>query len=702
MKRFKSYFVFISFLVAQHCYADAIKDSLLSVYKNSPNDSIRFKAIDDFVWEYMYENPDTAFVIAFEAFNKNRKTTYPKGLALLLRTMGASHVLRGNNEKGIFFYSLSSQITKLLKDDDGLASSCNGLGIIYSREGNYSKAIEEYLSSLSSYERLNDKDGISIAYNNIGLNYERQAQPEKALDYYQKSLKIKLEIGKPLGIAQAKINIGNIYISLKKYDLSLKYFNEALEIQKELNNSTLEATIINSIGIIYQEQKKFDAAVGYFMKALVIRNKIGDKYGANDIRNNLAIINNIQGKYSKAIEYALESYDAAVEMQNLELVKQSAHTLSSSYEKFGNTNDALKYYKIYNAYKDSVYNKENTEKSIQAELKYEFSKQAEKENLAREKQELEQKEAVKRQTIIRNFLILGFVLLLFVAFLIYRNLKQKQKANNQLQFAYSQIEEKSNLLEEKNKEVFDSIKYAKRLQEAILPNNDFIKKLFPESFVFYRPKDIVSGDFYWFEHWGDKKMFAAVDCTGHGVPGAFMSIVGYNLLNQAINEHGLTKPNLILNELNKGITKTLKQTFEDSAVKDGMDISLCSYDEKTNILEYSGAFNSLWLLRDNAIKEIKADKQPVGLFLGEELKSFTNQEIPVKKGDVFYVFTDGYADQFGGPKGKKFKYKQLQNILLANASKSMQEQKTILENAITSWQGSLEQIDDILIIGVRF
>ncbi|HLC83178.1 MAG TPA: tetratricopeptide repeat protein, partial [Bacteroidia bacterium] len=673
-----------------------------SVYKNSPSDSIRFKAIDDFVWEYMYENPDTAFVIAFDAYTNNRNTKYPKGLALLLRTMGASHVLRGNNDKGIFFYSLSSQITKLLKDDDGLASSCNGLGIIYSREGNYSKAIEEYLSSLSSYERMNDKDGISIAYNNIGLNYERQAQPEKALDYYQKSLKRKLEIGKPLGIAQAKINIGNIYISLKKYDSSLKFFNEALEIQKELNNSTLEATIINSIGIIYQEQQKYDAAVGYFMKALVIRNKIGDKYGANDIRNNLAIINNIQGKYPKAIEYALESYDAAVEMQNLELVKQSPQTLSSSYEKSGNSNDALKYYKIYNAYKDSVYNKENTEKSIQAELKYEFSKKAEKENLAREKQELEQKEAVKRQTIIRNFLILGFVLLLIVAFLIYRNLKQKQKANNQLQFAYSQIEEKSNLLEEKNKEVFDSIKYAKRLQEAILPNNDFIKKLFPESFVFYKPKDIVSGDFYWFEHWGNKKMFAAVDCTGHGVPGAFMSIVGYNLLNQAINEHGLTKPNLILNELNKGITKTLKQTFEDSAVKDGMDISLCSYDEKTNVLEYSGAFNSLWLLRDNAIVEIKADKQPVGLFLGEELKSFTNQEIPVKKGDIFYVFTDGYADQFGGPKGKKFKYKQLQNILLANASKTMDEQKNILENSITSWQGNLEQIDDILIIGVRF
>ena len=285
--------------------------------------------------------------------------------------------------------------------------------------------------------------------------------------------------------------------------------------------------------------------------------------------------------------------------------------------------------------------------------------------------------------------------------MIYRNLQQKKKANDKLQNAYVEIEVKSNLLEEKNKEVFDSINYAKRLQEAILPNNEFIKKLFPESFVFYRPKDIVSGDFYWFEQWGGKKMFAAVDCTGHGVPGAFMSIVGCNLLNQAVNEHGLTRPNLVLNELNKGITKTLKQTFEDSAVKDGMDIALCSYDEKTNILEYAGAFNSLWLLRDNAIIEIKADKQPVGLFLGEELKSFTNKEMLLQKGDTVYVFTDGFADQFGGPKGKKFKYKNLQNILLENSSKSMAEQDAILQKSITDWQGSLEQIDDILIIGIR-
>ena len=253
----------------------------------------------------------------------------------------------------------------------------------------------------------------------------------------------------------------------------------------------------------------------------------------------------------------------------------------------------------------------------------------------------------------------------------------------------------------KNKEVTDSIKYAKHLQNAILPSNDFIKKLFPHSFVFYKPKDIVSGDFYWFEEWGNKKMFAAVDCTGHGVPGAFMSIVGNNLLNQVINVFGLTQPNLILNELNKGITKRLNQTRDGASVKDGMDIALCAYDHTTGVLEFSGAYTSLWLIRDGKIEVIKGDKQPIGLFIGEELKSFTNKQIITQKGDTVYLFTDGYADQFGGPKEKKFKYKQLQEIILSNRHKTMDEQQDALQNAVEAWQGKLDQIDDILVMGIR-
>ncbi|MBL7884569.1 MAG: tetratricopeptide repeat protein [Bacteroidia bacterium] len=673
----------------------------MNEYLTNSTDSIRFKSIDDYIWEYMYVNPDTAYRIASKVFVENLSIPYKKGLTLLLRTIGASYVLRSVNEKAVFYYSISKNISDALGDHDGKASSLNGLGIIYSREGNYSMAIEQYLQALTAYEHIGDKDGMAMAYNNIGLNYERQGQFLKALDYYQKTLKIKTDIGRALGIAQSKVNLGNVYSSLKEYDKALIYYNDALKIQKDLNNTLLDATLQNSIGVIYLDKKEYDAALNYFMKALVLRMKMDDKYGATDIRNNLAIICNAQKKYPKAIEYAMEAHETAQAINNMDMIKETSKTLSVAFENSGKIAEALKYYKIYNAFKDSVDNKENTERSIQAEMKYEFAKQEEKSKLEQAKKDLEQKEAVKRQAIIRNVFIVGFIFLLIFAFLIYRNLQQKQRANKELQNAYTQVEEKSNLLEVKNKEITDSIKYAKRLQEAILPNNDYIKQLFPTSFVFYKPKDIVSGDFYWFEKWGNKKMFAAVDCTGHGVPGAFMSIVGYNLLNQAVNEHGLSKPSLILNALNKGITKTLKQTFEDSTVKDGMDIALCSYDDSTQILEYSGAYNSLWLIRNGKFEEVAADKHPIGLFIDEEVKNFTNHELKLQKGDTVYVFTDGYADQFGGPKGKKFKYKKLQELLIEICQLPIKEQGIILEKTIDNWKGDLEQIDDILIIGIQ-
>ena len=239
------------------------------------------------------------------------------------------------------------------------------------------------------------------------------------------------------------------------------------------------------------------------------------------------------------------------------------------------------------------------------------------------------------------------------------------------------------------------------MQEAILPTDLSISSMLSDSFVLYKPKDIVSGDFYWFEKKNDSILFAAVDCTGHGVPGAFMSIVGYNLLNQAVNEKGLNKPSDILNELNRGITKTLKQRADESVVQDGMDIALCSINKTKTKLEFSGAYNSLWLIREGVLIEYKAEKHPIGVFIGEDIKQFSNQEIELKAGDSIYIYTDGYADQFGGPKGKKYKYKQLQQLLLEISSLSMENQKEKLDASIELWKGQLEQVDDILVIGIK-
>lgn len=266
----------------------------------------------------------------------------------------------------------------------------------------------------------------------------------------------------------------------------------------------------------------------------------------------------------------------------------------------------------------------------------------------------------------------------------------------------AEIELQSQKIEVFYKQVTDSIRYAKRIQEAILPPDSFVKRLLPDSFVLYKPKDIVSGDFYWFEELNGKALFAAVDCTGHGVPGAFMSIVGYNLLKQITSKHQNTQPAFILDELSKGVSETLHQrNYEESTSKDGMDITLCSYDSKTRELEFAAAFNPLFLVRDGEIFEIKGNKFPIGIFLEKETKKFTNHKLKMQKGDVIYIFSDGYADQFGGKKGKKFMQSQFRSLLFDIHKKPMPEQRRILDQTIEHWRGNEDQVDDILVMGMR-
>jgi serine phosphatase RsbU (regulator of sigma subunit)/HAMP domain-containing protein len=262
-----------------------------------------------------------------------------------------------------------------------------------------------------------------------------------------------------------------------------------------------------------------------------------------------------------------------------------------------------------------------------------------------------------------------------------------------------EVEEQNEKISELYEEVTDSIKYAKGLQEAILPPDEFVKKLMPNAFILYKPKDIVSGDFYWVEEKNDKVYFAAVDCTGHGVPGAFMSIVGYNALNEALRVSD--NPGEILDGLNKGISKTLHNNAIGTTTKDGMDLALCCYDKKTRTLEYAGAYNPLYLIRNGEVEQLKADKFAIGGYYEDPDKKYTNHVLQLEEGDYIYTFSDGYADQFGGPKGKKFMYKRFRDHLLTLNGKSMPDQKLFLDTALEQWRGPLEQIDDVLVIGMH-
>jgi len=265
----------------------------------------------------------------------------------------------------------------------------------------------------------------------------------------------------------------------------------------------------------------------------------------------------------------------------------------------------------------------------------------------------------------------------------------------------TQLKQQSNIIAEQHKDIFDSISYAKRIQEALFPPKALVDTILQESFILLKPKAIVTGDFYWIEKKGDKIYVAAADCTGHGVPGALMSIIGYNLLGKSVKDDGSSRPGDILNELNIGVYKTLRQNSNSWGVRDGMEISVISLDEKNKVLEYAAARQPVYRVRNNELLKLMPDRFPIGIHTGHHLQEFNNQQIHVQRGDAVYLFTDGYTDQFGGTERKKFKILQLQKLLLTIHSFPMEEQKYILNKKLEEWKGDSEQIDDVLIIGIR-
>jgi serine phosphatase RsbU (regulator of sigma subunit) len=263
----------------------------------------------------------------------------------------------------------------------------------------------------------------------------------------------------------------------------------------------------------------------------------------------------------------------------------------------------------------------------------------------------------------------------------------------------AKISEQKNKIEQQQKELAGSLSYASSIQAALLPDLRYFKKTFPASFVLFMPRDIVSGDFYWYNRKDNRIAIAAADCTGHGVPGAFMSILGISFLNEIVSKQ-IPRANVILNRLRENVMKALHQTGGNSEHKDGMDIALCVVDLDEMKMEFSGAFNPLYMIRNGRLLETRGDKMPIGINAVVE-KSFTNHDIQLEMGDLIYIFSDGYPDQFGGPVEKKFRYKTMQKLLVDNANKPLESQKRELERTFIQWKGNLEQVDDVLIIGIK-
>jgi serine phosphatase RsbU (regulator of sigma subunit) len=601
--------------------------------------------------------------------------------------------LKGDWKEAIRYATEGMKLADSLHYEKGKANLYHKLGNAYYSMSDYPRSLENYLASLKIKEKLGFKKSLGSSYGSIGNVYQAQGDYKKALEYQMKSLTLRTETDDKYGMGVSMNNIGNVYGRTGQNDSAMKYFQAAVFVEEQIDDVYGLSQSLGNIGNIYKAQKKYRESLDYILKSLRLQEKIGDEQGIAGSYGNIGTLYLEQDNYAKALEYLNQSVKLSTKLGMKEYVRESYGDLAKTYEKLGQPAKALEYFKKFSALKDSLLNDESNKQIAQMSAQYESEKKdSEIKLLSKDKEKIEALATAesKKQKIIIVAVTTGFLFMMVFAIFVFRSNREKQRKN-------LEITEQKALIEERNREVHDSINYAKRIQTAILPPDKMIRDCLPDSFVLFKPKDIVSGDFYWLEAVGDKVFFAAVDCTGHGVPGAMVSVVGNSGLNRSVKEFGLSQPAAILDKL----TLLVEETFSKSEneVKDGMDISICCINKKTNLLEWAGANNPLWLIRNNIVEEIKADKQPIGAF--DHRKPFTNHAIQLNKGDAVYLFTDGYADQFGGEKGKKFKYKQLENLILTNNHLIMAEQKAMLDHSFESWRGSLEQIDDVCIIGVR-
>lgn len=588
----------------------------------------------------------------------------------------------------------------------GVGRLYNRLGNCYTEQGNYSEALKTLLQGLKIKKEINDREGLCDNYLFLGNYFLYQSNLDEALNYFNLSLKTSQELNNKSLTSQAYSGQAVVYQAQGKNEEALKMHFECLKlIEKDSANIPIEYM---QIGYTYWALGKNKEAEKYFLATRDFCVRKNDKHHESFALLNLSNLYMEMGKTQDAFVLINKVISKSKETGSKELLRDGYFQLAYIDSVKGDYKAAFEHHKLFIAYRDSITNIESEKSIIEQQAKHEYEKKEELIKLEQAKKEELAKSETQKQQIILFSVIAGLLILVVFSIFLYKRFKQTQQQK-------SIIEKQKHLIEEHQKETIDSITYAKRIQDAILPPIDLIKSKLPTSFVLFKPKDIVAGDFYWMEsitlrnvsaeHFSNESdsldeeiiLIAAADCTGHGVPGAMVSVVCSNALNRAVKEFKLLETGAILDK----VTDLVLETFEKSSteVKDGMDISLLSINKTTKQIQWSGANNPLWYFENTELKEIKADKQPIGK--SDHRKAFTTHVIDYKTNSTFYLFTDGYADQFGGPKGKKFKYKQFQETLSNVLSKEPDEQSNELKIAFENWKGNLEQIDDVCVIGIR-
>lgn len=604
-----------------------------------------------------------------------------------------------------------------------------------------------YHEAYDVFTKIKNGAGLGVEINNLAYIYRHEGELLKAVELYTEAARLFEEFKQPLGQVSICVNLGEIYFNLSEYDKAEEFFKKALPLALTLEQRPVLANVYNQIALIENQKKQYHKAIENYAKALdlyklehlnsrVAQVHIGlanvyqnlrqqkdyeaemlkaesavkltnDLQAKSDIYDHVALMYIGKKEFDKALPYADSAYKFGAELGYKNLMAGSAESLSRIYAHKNNFEKAFQFLRTCKTLEDSLENDATRKAAVKSQFQLEYNKKdIEMKAQEQQKDALRAAEKKQQQTVLVLVLIALAIISIFAG-IAFRNYKVTKKQNDIIQAQKQEVIQKNlevtwqkTLVEEKQREIIDSINYAKRIQTAVLTGKEIWKNVGSDYFIFFRPKDIVSGDFYWaYNIDNNDSIIVLADCTGHGVPGAFMSMLGNSFLNEIIIENNITDPSRILDKLRSKIIAALDQQGGDLQ-RDGMDMAICRYNKKSRQLIYAGANNPVWVSTKNCVVELKPDKMPVGSYAGE-LVPFASQTMDLAEEDLVFLLTDGFADQFGGPMEKKFKYKPLRDLMHANRLKPLELQAQLLEQTLLDWAKGLEQVDDISIIGFK-
>jgi len=614
-------------------------------------------------------------------------------------------------EKALDYYTKSLDLRTELGDKKDIAATYNNIGTLHRELQNFDKALEYYKKALELRKQTGNKEAVASSFNSIGSLYWLKKDYKNAIDNYKLALEIRQELDEKIQISATLKNLGIIFKDMNDFSKALDYYQQAIEIAINVNDLLGVASIQNLKGNLYKKSNDFAKAIEFYSNAHDIYKQINQRKEMALVANNLGEIYAQEKQTAKAITAYNECYSIASEIHEKDAAKTAALGLSTLYKSTGNCAKGLEYFTIYVALKDSLQNDMNRKRI--AEMEFETEIKLKDTELIKQEYKLKGTEAeLSRQrafifgTIIVIILIAIFTVLVLIQF------SQKKKAYVLLDEKSTQLEDANNLLADKNKElaikndqITDSINYAKQIQEAILPPDELISAHFPHHFVMYRPKEIVSGDFYWFTVQEQYIFIAAVDCTGHGVPGAFMSMIGNTLLNEIVTIQKTFDTAEILEKLDNGVMNALKQkSGSDKRQEDGMDITLCRIDKSAEMVQVALSNHRLVIIKNGELSYLEGDNFSIGgMYKIKQRKQaiFTSHTFAIEKGMKIYLHSDGIIDQFGGDNRERYKTPNFHKLLMKTQQTDIHEQFLAINQGFDDWKGTNKQLDDVLVIGIE-